>query len=237
MSAIPYIYEYIRCRGFAPLYMEQHLSRLEQLSHRLFLSGLGVERRELERRIEDALRKGGYSERHTNAVQVRRYVDGRVEVVCVDNYYDDFSLRAVRPQGYVSHLSGEVVLQPTSAKEAALALHRASAEISDEGVAVWLSDVGEVKAIDGGSVVAVFDDEIRFSQSGEGVEFEVAYSVVQGGRRRVCRGVVMHEDLRHAKELLYIDYRGVTALLACDGHHYMDIVAEHIARQVADSER
>ena len=102
---------------------------------------------------------------------------------------------------------------------------------------MWLSDMGEVKAIDGGSVVAVFDDEIRFSQSGEGVEFELAYCAAQGGRRRVSRGEISHKDIAHAKELLYIDYRGVTALMGCEGHHYMDIVAEHIARQVADSER
>ena len=237
MSAIPYIYEYIRCRGFAPLYVEQHLARLEELSRRLFLSGCGIGREVLERKIEDALREGGYSERHTNAVLVRRYIDGGIEVECVDNFYDTFSLRAVRPQGYVCHLSGDAVLQPTSAKAAALALHRATAEISDEGVAVWLSDTGEVKAIDGGSVVAVFDDEICFSQSGSGVEFELAYRAAQGGRRRVCRGEISHEDITRAKELLYIDYRGITALLVCEGRHYMDIVAEHIARQVADIER
>lgn len=237
MNSIPYIYEYVRCRGFAPLYMEQHLARLDALSRQLFLAEFGMTREVLERDIAAALRGEGFSASHTNAVQVRRYIDGRVEIRCVEMFYDDFSLRAVRPQGYICSLSGDMLLQPTSAKEATLSLCRATAEVSDEGVAVWVSDMGELKAIDGGSVVAVFDDEIRFSQSGAGVEFELAYKAIQGDRRAVRYGEILHSDIARAKELFYIDYRGVTALSACEGDYFMDIVAERVARQVAEQER
>lgn len=236
MAPIPYIYEYIRCRGFVPLHMEQHFARIDSLSHRYFLSPLGIECKTLVGEIGKALRQGGYSERRTNAVKVLRYIDGRVEVECVEMLYDHFSLRAVRPQGYFCHLAGDVVMAQTSVKDSALAFDHATAEISDEGVAVWLSDMGEVKSIDGASVVAVFDDEIRFSHSGSGVEFELAYVAVQGGKRAVSRGEISHEDMLRAKEVFYIDHRGVTALLSCSGHFYMDIVAERTARQMAEAE-
>lgn len=237
MNSIPYIYEYVRCRGFAPLYLEQHIARLDTLSRKLFLTECGLTREVLERDIAGVLRSEGYSANHTNAVQVCIYIDGRTEIRCVEMFYDDFSLRAVRPQGYICSLSGDMLLQPTSAKEATLSLCRATAEVSDEGVAVWVSDMGEVKAIDGGSVVAVFDDEIRFSQSGAGVEFELAYKALKGDKRVVRHGEILHSDIACAKELFYIDYRGVTALSACEGHRFMDIVAERVARQVADKER
>lgn len=236
MSAIPYIYEYIRCRGFAPLHLEQHLVRLDLLSHRHFLSPFGLDGKALAGEIGKALRQGGYSERRTNAVKVLRYIDGRVEIECVEMLYDNFSLRAVRPQGYFRHLAGDVVVEQTSVKDAALAFDHATAEISDEGVAIWMSDMGEVKAIDGALVVAVFEDEIRFSHSGSSVEFELAYRAVQGGKRSVVRAEISHEDMLRAKEVFYIDYRGVTALLSCNGHFYMDIVAERTARQMAEAE-
>ena len=102
---------------------------------------------------------------------------------------------------------------------------------------MWRSEEGEIVAIDGAPVVAVFDDEIRFSRMGEGVEFDIVFGVAEIGHRRVTRGAIMEADLLSAKEVFTVDYRGITSVSSFASRAYMDIVAEKLARQVADTER
>ena len=232
-----YIYEYIRTRGFEPLFFEEHFARLDGLSRRLFLAPIAIEPNALKREIAKALQQGGCSPRTANAVRVQCSSSGKVEFDAVDILYNDFSLRALRPEGYLSRVSGELIVENTSVKEALIELNRAMAQISDEGVAIWVDEQGEVLAMDGAPVVAVFDGEVRFSRLGDGVEFDIAYSETAKLGYRVSKGAIMVEELRSAKELLCIDYRGVTAIYSFDSRLYMDIVAEKIAQAVADVER
>jgi branched-subunit amino acid aminotransferase/4-amino-4-deoxychorismate lyase len=237
MATQPYIYEHLRCKGYKVRCIERYLARLDALSHDMFLSPCGIERDELQRRVEAALREGGYSPRHANAVVVRRYVGGGFDVEPVECLYDSFSVRALRSKGYLRGCSGAIVAHNTSAKEAALAFERATAEITDRGVAIWHSDDGEIVSVDGGSVVAVFEGEVRFSHLGEGVEFDSAFEVANRWRKDVTRGAIMVEDLQRAKEVFAVDYRGITSLSRVESKVYIDIVAERLARQVADLER
>ena len=117
-----------------------------------------------------------------------------------------------------------------------LELNRTMGQVADEGVALWADEQGEVLAIDGSPVVAVFEDEIRFSRVGSGVEFDLAYNALSKGRRKVCKGAIRVEELHEAKELLAIGYEGVTAISHYDGKIYMDILAEKIASMVAEEE-
>ncbi|MBR2326652.1 MAG: hypothetical protein IKA49_04740 [Alistipes sp.] len=237
MTTQPYIYEHLRCKGYEVRYIERHLARLDALSQAYFLSPCGIGREELQRRVEVALREGGYSPRHANTVIVRRYVDGGFDVEPEGCLYDEFSLRALHSEGYLRGYSGEALVCNTSAKEAALAFERSVAEIEDRGVALWHNFDGEIISIDGGSAVAVFDGEMRFSRLGEGVEFDIAFEVANRWRKDVTRGAIMAEDLKRAKELFTVDYRGVTSLSRVDSKVYSDIAAEKLARQVADLER
>ena len=128
-------------------------------------------------------------------------------------------------------------MRNTSAKESLLEIERSRAVATDRSVAMWRSEEGEIVAIDGAPVVAVFDDEIRFSRAGEGVEFDIAFGVAEIGHRRVTRGAIMEADLLSAKEVFTVDYRGITSVSSFASRAYMDIVAEKLARQVADTER
>ena len=154
----------------------------------------------------------------------------------VEIWYNIFSLRALRPQGYIHHLSGELLYINTSVKEAALEFNRSIAHFSDKGVAIWANEQGEVIAIDGAPVIAVFEDEIRFSRLGTGVEFDLAYIMTKSMKRNVSKGEIMIDELCNAKELLCVDYRGITALEGFEQHRYMDITAEKIASKIAEKE-
>ena len=227
-----YIYEHIRTQGFAPLHFEEHYARLEALSRRVFLAPLAIERSELQKRIGEQLRADGFSPNTANAVTVRCYSDGAVEIECVDILYNSFSLRALHPQAYLCRLSGNLLIENTSAKEAMLELNRTMGQIADEGVALWANELGELLAIDGSPVIAVFDDEIRFSRMGSGVEFDLAYNAVCKMGRNASKQEIRLEELAEAKELLYIDHRGISAVANYGTTVYMDIIAAKIADNI-----
>lgn len=232
-----HVYEYMRTQGFDPLNFEEHYVRLDALSRNLFLAPVGISPEALKQDIAKALQQGGCSPRTANAVYVRCDANGAVSVEAVELLYNKFSLRALHPQGYLCRVSGELLIENSSAKESLVELNRSMAQISDEGVAIWVDEQGEVLAIDGAAVAAVFEDEIRFSRRGNGVEFDIAYSVAEGIKRTTIKGAIMADELRSAKELFCVDHRGITALHSFDSHRYMDIIADKIAARVADRER
>ena len=230
-----YIYEHIRTQGFEPMYFEEHYARLDMLARKHLLTPLSVERDELRRLIGERLRSGGFSADNNNAVYIRYGSAGVVEVECVDTLYNEFSLRALRPRLFVCHLSGELLTDNTSAKEALLEFNRTTALTSEQGVALWANEQGEVLAIDGAAVIAIFEDEIRFSHT-DSIEAGLAYDVAESIGRKVSKEPISLSDIAQAKELLYIDYRGITAIDAIDSHHLMDITALKFATKIAERE-
>ena len=231
-----YIYEYIRTQGYEPLHFEEHFTRLEALAHKLFLAPLAISRKELQRLISERLHNEGYSPKTTNAVAVRYHNTGDIAIECIDILYNNFALRALHPQAYTCRLSGELLTENTSAKESMLELNRTMGEITEEGVALWVNELSEVIAIDGSPVIVVFDDEIRFSRMGSGVEFELAYNAVNKMKGNISREEISLEELKRAKELLYIDHRGLSAVKSLDNTFYMDITATKIAAKIAEME-
>lgn len=227
-----YIYEHIRTNGHEPLHLEEHIEHLKATVVNQFGTIPSLPQEGLRKAIKEALQKGNRSSRTMNAVVVRYHADAEVEVEVQEMIYSHFSLRAIRPEGYLHRVSGDSITDNTSVKAALLEfLHS-----SHEGAAIWVDEMNEVIAIDGQSVVAVFEDEIRFSQRGSGVEFDLAYNALSKGRRKVCKGAIRVEELHEAKELLAIGYEGVTAISHYDGVIYMDILAEKIASMVASEE-
>jgi hypothetical protein len=235
-----YIYEYIRTRGCEPLHFEEHYNRLEELSRNFQSFALAdrFPREMLRQRIVEQLKREGYYSTATNAVCVKIPPHGNEPIIDIEEiFYNDFALRAVRPQGYTQSASGELILQNTSARMALIEFNRMESQAADEGVAIWVNDQKEVLAIDGAAAVAVFDNEIRFSNFGNSVEFEVVYDKLSSVRKNVTRGSIFEEDLKQAKEVLGIDYRGIVALESFSSHHYMDITAEKIISLVNEAEQ
>lgn len=231
-----YIYEYIRTRGYEPIHFEEHYARLDALSQRLFHSPLNTSPEKLEEAIGGVLRNEGYSSHTINCVYIRYYNNGELKLEAVEIIYNTYSLRAIRPQGYICHLSGDMLVANSSAKEAMLELNSSTTQTPNSEVPIWVGEDGSVLAIDGAPIVAVFEDEIRFSEVGGGVEFDIAMQKMTAQRRRISRCNITLDDLSSAKEILYIDHRGITALVGWNERHYTDITAERIARTIADAE-
>lgn len=231
-----YIYEHIRTRGYEPLYFEEHFAYLEAGAVKHFGEALKLSREELKEAISKALHKGRFSPTMMNVVELRYYDSGALEVEAKEIIYKKFSLRALHPQAYLCRVSGDILLDNTSAKAALVELNRTTAQASELGVALWADEHGEVLAIDGAPVIAIFEDEIRFSQKGDGVEFEHAFEVVTNMGRNATRGAINLEELREVKELLFIGHEGLSALHCFESYVFMDIAAEKIASKIAEAE-
>ena len=233
-----YIYEYIRTRGTKPLHFEEHYARLEELSRSVFMLPLATSREEMKRMITSKLKSAGYTSTATNAVCVKiDPLSDSPHIEIEEIMYDTFALRAIRPQGVPFSVGQNTISENTSAREALIEFNRTTSHVTDEGVAVWINEDDEVVAIDGASVIAVFEDEIRFSGRCLGFESELAYQILSEKANNVTRGTIHRSEVATAKELLGIDHRGILALDRFDSCYYMDITAEKIAALVAEVEK
>ena len=210
---------------------------LDTLSRKIFGTPLSVGAEVLREAVAEEVQRSGLSSLMENAVEVRISEEGELEVEAIELIYNNFSLRALHPEGAIHNLSGELITENTSAKKAIVELLDSTARHSNKKSSIWVNDNEEVIAIDGAPAVVVFDDEIRFSRIGEGVEFELAKRVTSLHNRKITTAEIRLDDIYRAKELFSIDYRGILALEKVGNHLYMDIVAEKIAGQVARSER
>ena len=234
-----YIYEYIRTRGCEPLHFDEHYRHLAKLSHKFQIFPIEdrLPREVLRQHIVEKLKRAGYAPTATNAICVKIPPFGKEPEIEVEEiFYNDFALRAVHPQGHILYVNGEFITHNTSARMAHIDFERTISQDADEGVAIWVNDKKEVIAIDGAAAVAVFDNEIRFSNFGNSVEFEVVYDKLSSVRKNVTRGSIYEADLTRAKEVLGIDYRGIVAIESFDMVSYTDITAEKIASIVNSAE-
>ena len=233
-----YIYEFIRTKGREPLHLEKHYARIRELSEEYFAEPRFFYQEDLRQLLAFDMEKRHISTSGMNYAWFMLSYNGEIYIQSEWLMYDKFSLRALRPNCYPYCVSGEVFLDNTSVKDNLLRFHRSCA--SDEkqnDVAIWHNEHGEVFAIDGSPVIAVFESEIIFSNCGRGVEFDLAYELLAKNRSNVSKGVIKLEDLPKAKELIFIDYRGVTAVNRLyDSTIYMDITAEKIAELIAEAE-
>lgn len=238
-----YIYEAIRTRGFEPRYLEAHYQRLEALAHRVIAAPLKFSREALRVEIAAALRRENFSPTRNHTVIVRCHYlgDQDIELLPVEMLYDDFSVRAIRPRiANLERVSKEsLLLENSSVKDGLLEIHRIKTLNlnGDNSVTMWVTDNDEVVAIDGSPIVCVFEDEIRFSECGCGMEFDLTYRVVADSHRKVTKGAIGLSELSEAKELLIVDYRGITAIEGWETHNYMNITAEWLASRVVDVEK
>lgn len=232
-----YIYQHIRTRGFEPIHFDEYYTYLEAAFVTHFREPMSLSREELQREIEITLRNERFSPSTMNAVEVRCYSDGAVEIEAKEILYNTFSMRALHPYSYMCRISGNLLTANTSAKAALVEFNRATMQTAERSVAIWANDEDEVIAIDGSPVIAVFEDEVRFARNGEGVEFDLAYDVVVKLGRNATRGAIKLADLSEAKELIFIGYEGLTAVHSYLSTRYMDILAEKIAAKIAEAEQ
>lgn len=227
-----YIYEHIRCRGYRPLLLDEHYANLEATARACFDTTLNFSREKLQRQIEKCLREASLSPAVTNGVEVQYRTDGTMCCVAKELLYDNFAVRSLRPRGYVTRILGDIVLQNTSVKRAMVKFTHDTKQSEERCEAIWLSENDEVIAIDGEAVIVVFEEEIRFSQSINSVEMDLAFRAAMDLGYNVVTGPIFVGELEDAKEILHIGYEGITALFHFNDKIYLNLTARKIAERI-----
>lgn len=234
----PYIYQRLRTQGVKPLYLSAAITTLERLSKAIFDEAILLDKTELEQQIANTILTERLSLHATHAVEVRLYPSHKVEIVTEDMLYlEPFPLRAIRPTARPYRISGDMLHHPTSARDALLNICRADNKLPSESIAMWVDHNNEITAIDGAPVIAVTDNEIRFSHVGHNIEFDIAERAMSKTSHKVVYGEIRYDEALNFKELLYIDHRGVVALADIEGHALSNIIAERIAKEVSKIEK
>ena len=233
-----YIYQRFRTRGVNPLYPAYIFSEIEVLSEQIFGSRIFLGWEELMVKIATVIDSERLSQHAIHAVELRLYPSGETEIVTEKAFYlEPFPLRAIRPVAKPYRVTSDLLLAPTSARDALLDLCKSESALPSESIAMWIDHNNEITAIDGASVVAVTDDEVIFSQHGRGIEFDLAKSAMEKTSHHVVQGAIPYDNVRRYKEILYIDHRGVVALGSIEGHQLSNIIAERIVQEVKKLEK
>ena len=233
-----YIYQRLRTRGVEPLYPTYIIRSIEALAEQIFHRQITLNIDEVRSKIAAAITRERLSQHAIHAVELRLYPSGEIEAVTESAFYlEAFPLRAIRPVATPYRITSDLLLAPTSARDALLDICKSESALPSESISMWIDHNNEITAIDGASVVAVTQDEVIFSQLGKGVEFELALRAIEKTSHRVVRGEILYNNAHDYKELLYIDHRGVVALDSIEGRQLSNIVAERIVQEVKKLEK
>ena len=151
--------------------------------------------------------------------------------------YEEFSLRAIRPRALTLPCDNGMLNMHTSATLHTIMLSRVYAHAHNADIVITLNREGHVSTVDGAAPIIVLDHVLIFSPDIHTPEYMLAMQAATAGERDIlCRHVDVAE-LYGASEVMGIDHRGITAVGSCDTHQYSNIVANTLARRIADMER
>lgn len=153
----------------------------------------------------------------------------RLEFAAV-SLYRGYDLRTLRPDAVSLQYDLPAGDAPTSAREAVGQLVRTQVRLHGATSVVRCGSDGIAYTVDDAPLLAVRGRRVFISPAEASVERGLALRAVVGAGLEMVEAPVERAELARFDELLYVDYRGVTALAHCDGHPYMDILAGRIAR-------
>lgn len=227
----PYIYQDIRTDGHRLLSLQRHIEIMDMVSWRLRNRRTGLEPKRISAIAQELLRRNGYPDDRTNVVSVRSHADGTFSVICRGtSLYDRITLRAIHPEAVVVECWSPFTGLPTSADLAQTLLLRECAAASGAGTFIGTDASGRIVSIDGSTPFAAKGRMIIAPEDTVDVEAgKMLRAAAKAGREIETRSLST-DDLPTLDELFCIDCRGITAVSACNGTVYSDIVAEALSR-------
>lgn len=227
----PYIYQNVRTDGFRPLSLRRHIELMDSVSWQLRNRATGLEPERIAAIAEELLRRNNYPGDRTNIVSVRSHADGTLSVICCGtSLYDSLTLRAIHPEAIVVECGTPFTGLPTSAGLAQTLLLREYAAANGAGTFIGTDSSGRILSIDGSAPFAAKGRRIIAPENIADVEAESMLRAAAGAGREIETRSLSVEELPTLDELFCVDFRGVTAISACNGTVYSDIVAEAVSR-------
>ncbi|WP_295939349.1 aminotransferase class IV [uncultured Alistipes sp.] len=229
-----YLYQTIHVLGGQCYHLPAHIALLDRFSHELFGRRFRPDESALAQKIISMARQ--ISPAGCDRSQFVRLL---VPACCEQEYrlefgelslYRGYDLRSLTPDAVTLQYDLPLGEAPTSAHEAIGHLARQQARLRGASVAVRCGCDGFAYAADEVPLFAVLGKRVYTSPAGASVERDLALSAIEAAGLELTERPIERAALPRFDELFYIDHRGLTALAHCDGHPYMAILAERIAR-------
>lgn len=228
-----YLYQILHLRAGRPRSTAAHVAVLDSASRRLFGRAYTPDIPALEARIAAAARAERYPSAVSGFVRVELTAAGEERIIPAGiSLYDGYALRSLAPEAVIVQYDNPFTDAPTSAREAAAQLAQRQAEAAGAGVALRCDASGVCRTADDALLVAVRGRRL-FVAPDDGtpcVERDLALRAARAEGLETVEEPFAIGQLPRFDELLYVDHRGVTALSRCEGHPYMSLVAERLAR-------
>ena len=227
-----YIYQRMRTKGNKIIYLPDHLKLINYGYEVLYGAPTPLTIEQIQRDCHTLLKQGGYSENATHIVELRYDSCDNYSLRVVEtSLYKSFSVRAVRPKAHLCNIANLELNLPTSIAITANEMFCNMARRYNCDIPLCIDECGMVASIDGASPIIVKGKEIIFSRTVESVELDmVIQAMAEQNKYQITTSQIALEELINADELLYIDYRGVTAVGSFSESTYSDNIAHAIIR-------
>lgn len=225
-----YLYQTVHlCRGRARCVAE-HVAVLAAAARTLFDIEYAPDPRQLARRIEAEAAVRRYPVDVSCFVRLELLPDGRERLLPAGiSYYDGYALRSLSPEAVSLRYELPLSEAPTSAREAAMLLARATAERAGARAAVRCDAEGLFHAADEAPLLGVCGRTVLLAPGPASVERTLAARAVRAAGLELTDTPFGRRELPQLEELFWVDHRGVTALSRCDGQPLMSLLAERVA--------
>lgn len=250
-----YLYQTIHlCEG-RPRLVGAHAALLGEASRTLFGRDYTPDNHQLTARIAAIADAERYPHSMSSFVRLELTTDGIERIIPAGvSLYTGYALRSLTPDATVIPYENPLSDAPTSAREATAQLARQQAELVGAQIALQCSHTGMCLTADDAPLLAVKDGIVftapAFTGVGQqqawelnsdadawlhtrtfpSVERDVALHAVRAAGLELREEAFEADDLARFDELFFVDHRGVTALSHCDGHPYMALRAERVAK-------
>lgn len=224
-----YLYQTVHVDDRYPARLDDHLRLLDRHSRRLFGRPFTAGRAQVEAEIRRIL-EANRIPRITSFVRLELTAGGeRIVRFAETSLYRGYALRSLRPSAVTVGYDLPTGEAPTALREEAARWAQHYAERHDARCALRCDGTGMALTADDAPLVAVKGLRCYTSPAPESVERMLLADAVTAAGLELHEQPVDRSQLPDFDELLYVDHRGVTALSACDGQPYMDIIARRIA--------
>lgn len=231
---ISYIYQTIHTLEHRPLHLEAHAEVFDTASSALFGRPFHPDTAALARQITAMLDMENAPRNRSVFVRMQLTATGDVELKPAGvSLYRGYDLRSLFPVAVTLQYELPFGDYPTSAREATAELAHAVAESRKARSVVQYNRHEEILTADNAPLFAVKGTTVCTPPSTLSVEAMLAARCIEAAGLELHVEPIPRERLTSFDEVFYFDHRGVTALSRCDGHPYMSLIAERVARQAA----
>lgn len=231
---ISYIYQTIHTLEHWPMHLEAHTEVLDTASRALFNRPFCPDTAALAQQITTMLDTAAAPRDRSVFVRMQLTATGDVELKTAGvSLYRGYDLRSLFPVAVTLQYELPFGDYPTSAREATAELARAVAESRNARSVVQYDRHGALLTADNAPLFAVKGTTVCTPPAARSVEAMLAARCIEAVGLELRVEPIPHEQLASFDEIFYFDHRGVTALSRCDGHPYMSLMAERVARQAA----